>query len=403
MAGDYGDDPSEYLRSPRENDNGPALVFSFDLGLVSSEPKSRFLLLAYDDILSISYLYRRLKPYWKRKGFDTRQLLETSVREYDSLREKCEKFDKELFDDMKDAGGEEYARLGALAYRQAFAAQKLTADHDGTPLFFEKENSSNGRISTVDVIYPAIPLMLLFNPTLLEASLTPVLEYSSSSRWVFPWAPHDLGRYPFADGVDTTPPPDGIFRPNWFMALEESANMLLMVTVLAKIKGNADYAATWWPTLTKWAEYTKKEGFDPIDQGVTDDFTTNLQHNTNLSLKAITALGAYAILCDMLGKKQDAESFRRTSREYAKEWVRRADDDDHYRLAFDQPGSWSQKYNLIWDKIFDLNLFPPEVVRKEIAFYLTKQNPFGLPLDSRDTFTKLDWLLWTATLTENKE
>jgi hypothetical protein len=75
---------------------------------------------------------------------------------------------------------------------------------------------------------------------------------------------------------------------------------------------------------------------------------------------------------------------------------------DHFRLAFDQPGTWSQKYNLVWDRLLGLNLFPQVISRTEVAYYKRKLLDFGLPLDSRDPDTKLDWEVWSASLAESQ-
>jgi hypothetical protein len=86
----------------------------------------------------------------------------------------------------------------------------------------------------------------------------------------------------------------------------------------------------------------------------------------------------------------------------ALQWQGMAKDRDHYRLAFDKPGTWSQKYNLVWDQLLDLHLFPASLRQTEMAFYLQHLHSYGLPLDNRADYTKLDWEIWTATLTDDR-
>ncbi len=108
------------------------------------------------------------------------------------------------------------------------------------------------------------------------------------------------------------------------------------------------------------------------------------------------------VLAEMKGDKAAAKEYRATAEAFAAKWVKEADDGKAFRLTFDKPGTWSQKYNLVWDQILGLNLFPDSVRQKEMAHYRTVVKDFGLPLDSRGTGSKSDWTLWTATLTQNR-
>ncbi|HWY04813.1 MAG TPA: DUF4965 domain-containing protein [Candidatus Acidoferrum sp.] len=385
---------------PRRADRRTVLASVFDLGQVGSSASSRHVLLAYDDIYSIEYLKQWLRPYWRRNGMTMGELLEKAEQDYSSLDQRSRQFDDELAADLRRVGGDAYAEVAELAFRQTIAASKLVADVDGHPMLFPKENFSNGCISTVDVIYPASPFFLLFNPELLKAQLEPLMKYTETGRWRFPFAPHDLGTYPKANGQVYGGGERTIENQ---MPVEESGNMLLMFAALAKIEGNASYANRYWPHLKQWAEFLQKEGMDPGNQLSTDDFAGHLAHNANLSIKAILALGGYSVLADMTGRKSEATTYRRLAQEMANRWAQMAQEGDHYRLAFDQPGTWSQKYNLVWDRILGLNLFPAKVSQTEIRFYETHLNKFGLPLDNRRDYTKLDWEVWTATLTDNHE
>ena len=390
---------SDDFTAPRSaGRRGAALAFAWNVNGVSAQPVSRRLVLAYDDGYSIEYFNRKLRPWWRRNGAEASDLLRDALRDYDRLSAKSSTFDDRLMADLRKAGGEHYAEIAALAYRQTLAAHKLVADLDGTPLLFSKENFSNGCIATVDVTYPSSPFFLLFSPTLLKGMLTPIMDYASLPRWRFPFAPHDLGTYPLANGQVYG---GGERTEENQMPVEESGNMLLMVAALAQVEGKADYAQKYWPLLTRWAEYLKDKGFDPENQLSTDDFAGHLAHNANLSIKAILALGAYAKLADMTGHAAAATAYRTLVRGFVGKWTSLAEDGGHYRLAFDKPGTWSQKYNLVWDTLLGLNLFPATVARTEIAYYKTVQAPYGLPLDNRERYTKLDWIIWTATLADS--
>ena len=391
------DDDMDMPRQPR--DGAAHLAVSVPFEITANQSMSRQVLLAYDEIYSVEYFGRKLRPYWRRDGKTPAVMLSEAELQYPELEKRGRHFDDELAADLERVAGKAYAELGALAYRQAVAAHGFAADFDGTPLLFPKENFSNGCISTVDVIYPAAPFFLLFNPALLEGQLKQILDYASMPRWKFPFAPHDLGTYPLANGQVYG---GGERTEEDQMPVEESGNMLILVAALERKQGNIHLAEKFWPQLTKWAEYLRAKGLDPENQLSTDDFAGHLAHNANLSIKAIEGLAAYAQLAERLGKPDIAKQYANVAKEMASQWQTMANDGDHYRLAFDKPGTWSQKYNLVWDRLLDLQLFPASIYQTEMAFYLLKSNSYGLPLDNRADYTKLDWEIWTATLTSDR-
>jgi hypothetical protein len=356
-------------------------------------------MLAYDDQYAIEFLFRRLPGYWTRNGETIGDILRKGAASYASIARRCSEFDAAFLTRCEERGGPEYSALCALAYRHTMAAHKLSVDINGDALLFPKENFSNGCISTVDVIYPSAPAFLAVNPLLLEALLRPVCEYAMLPRWRFPFAPHDVGTYPLANGQVYG---GGEKEEVNQMPVEESGNMIILTYALARSTGSTAFAKKYKILLERWAGYLREKGLDPENQLCTDDFTGHLAHNTNLSVKAIVALGCYAKLCDLLGETKEASTYLTLAKRYAAEWETMALDGDHYRLAFDKPGTWSMKYNMVWDGLLGLHLFSPAVAKKELAYYQSKMNAYGLPLDNRADFTKPEWMIWVATMSGDK-
>lgn len=356
---------------------------------------------AYDDIKSIEYFHQPLDAYWKKDGETIEEAIKQALCEYDTLHEKCEQFAKKLYQDAAESGSEKYADLVSLAYRQAIAAHKIVAGPEGEVLFVSKENFSNGCAATLDVTYPSIPQFLLYNPELVKGMLRPIFKYASTDIWYYDFAPHDVGTYPLLNGQVYS---NGT-TPNWQMPVEECGNMLICVTAVAIAEQDVSFAQENWGYLETWCNYLIKNGIDPDNQLCTDDFAGHLAHNCNLSLKAIMGIASFSILNHMAGNGEKAEELMEIAQSMAEQWMSMAaNDDGTFRLAFDRPGTFSMKYNAIWARIFGLNLFPDDTFKAETQAYIEKHSgPYGLMLDNRDTYTKSDWLVWSAALCESKE
>ncbi len=366
--------------------------------------KSRLVMFAYDDVASISYFGSHLTSAWNHDGTTITEAIASAADEYEALLARCEAFGARLYEEASQVGGEKYADMLVLAYRQVIAGHKLVIDEDGEVLFISKECFSNGCAATVDVSYPSIPMFLIYAPELIKGMMRPIYKFTATDAWKYDFAPHDAGQYPLVEGqVYGLDRATGELLLEKQMPVEECGNMLIMEANVVLAEGNADFAASHIDTLEAWCQYLIKFGDDPENQLCTDDFAGHLAHNCNLSLKAIMGIQGMSIIMNMLGDTSKANKYRRAAVRMAKSWCERAvNDDGSYRLAFDRSGTFSMKYNMVWDKIWGTRLFPQSVTRHEIASNLTHFNRYGMPLDSRADYTKSDWLVWTATMAQSR-
>ena len=347
---------------------------------------------AYDEIKAIEYFHDQVDEYYTKYFGSFEEMVRAAMKEYPEIKKLCDEFDAKLTAETSKLS-EEYEYITSLAYRQAIAAHKLIEDEEGKLVFLSKEDDSNGCIGTLDVTYPSIPLFLKYNPELVKGMLRPIIKYANSEEWTFDFTPHDVGRYPIANGQVY-----GNNKLSFQMPVEEAGNMLLCLAAVKKYKdGDTELFDANKELMKGWVNYLLEYGYDPADQLCTDDFAGRLARNCNLSLKAILGIAAYA---DLSG---DA-SYMETAKQWAKNWEKDAKADHAgTRLTFDTSDSWSMKYNMVWDNLLGYGIFSDEVKQNEIKVYAEKMNRYGVPLDSRATFTKIDWLMWSTCIWKDEE
>jgi len=365
---------------------------------------------AYDEIKPIEYFGDQLDECYKEHFDSFGDMVKAAIAEYPEIKKLCDEFDTKLTAETGKLG-ENYKNITSLAYRQAISAHKLVKDTEGNILFLSKEDDSNGCIATLDVTYPSIPLFLKYNPELVKGMLRPIIKYAKSDAWTFDFTPHDAGQYPLCNGqvysVQSLFLHGGGNRGNRFfgelelkaqMPVEEAGNMLICLAAVKKYSGGDQILFDENKELMKqWVDYLVKFGYDPGEQLCTDDFAGHLARNCNLSVKAILGIAAYAEL-------SGDSSYMDIAKKYARQWeIDAKADHEGTRLSFDVADSWSLKYNMVWDNLLGYNLFSDEIKKNEIKVYRSRMNRYGVPLDNRADYTKIDWLMWSTCIWRDRE
>jgi hypothetical protein len=384
------------------DDDWPVFAFCSDLGTITaSAPSADFqVVIGHVRTPAISFLGADLDPLWTTYWSSWQKMVDWFVSDYRSALSAATSLDAKIQSDASKAvgGGEvgsEYAAICAIALRQAYGGTELI-DYNGTPWVFLKEISSDGNVSTVDVVYPASPAYLYLSPNYLQMLLEPLIYYAENG-WIEQFAEHDLGpSYPNAGG--------GVVNGKDIqedMPVEETGNMLLMsAAVMQRIpKAQARaFAKQHYVIFHQWAEYLLPNALDPGLQNQTDDFTGPIANSVNLAAKGIIGIGAMSLIAGFAGNTADEASFLNTAYSYISQWVSLGEDPTNpcLDLAYDDPGSWSLKYNCFPDRLLGLGLVPTGIQTQQADWYVSQAGDYGVLLDPRNDHTKADWELWTA-------
>jgi hypothetical protein len=318
----------------------------------------------------------------------------------------------------------------------------------GAPFLLVKGLGSSGDTGTIDDNYPAAFFYLWRQPELLNALLRPINIFMQNSTFVSASAPwplnvtwkeqysiHYLGQYPIAELQCWDNHYDGSSFCEG-MPLEMTADNLQMTAAAALATGNMSTALEFWPLLQQYADYLVEHGLDPALQPCSDDYEGPSARNANLAAKAIVGIGAFAALCEQTQQPKCAAKYMQIARLFASNWTHlagggRAYNDNGHSSATGETGvgaavgtkrasvrdygradSWSQKYNLLWDRVLGLGLFDA-AIETECGLYMSDAGPnattvamrqkYGWYLDDRsenDTrhLTNSGWSEWTAAM-----
>ncbi|CAN6652210.1 hypothetical protein TRVA0_025S01904 [Trichomonascus vanleenenianus] len=438
------------FRAP--SDNEPVFAFSHDLGSISKTSKPIVYTLGMVNEPAITYLTKdgmvSLDPWWKTKYDTLEDMVDFHFNDLDSVISIAAKWEAQLQKDISkyykvskidyseaikfdysasgkidgtkyvfdpnneygylnaktkeslpSAGVDEYRAYYAIvaaSVRQIMGAYQFTKPSPGAakqdqPYVFQKEISSSGNVNTVDVLFPVLPFFYYAYPDMLQYIMNPMLEMQEDGLYPNKYSLHDIGsHYPIADGH-----PDG---NDEYMPVEESGDMIILAYAYYKATNDAAWLKTNYALFKQWSEYLIEFSLIPASQLSTDDFAGTLSNQTDLAIKGIVALQALSKIAAVIDNASDSKSLGNTASDYYSKWKTYGIDptNTHTLLAYQWRSSWGNLYNIYPSMLLDLDVVEQDIFTMQSNFYPTVAQMYGLPLDSRHSYTKSDWELWTA-------
>lgn len=125
---------------------------------------------------------------------------------------------------------------------------------------------------------------------------------------------------------------------------------------------------------------------------VLEDMLTQYSNQTNLALKGIIGIEAMATISSMTDHLDDSENRTSVAQDYIDRWqtlaIANNTDPPHTTLSYGDSESHGLLYNLYADRELGLNFVPQSVYDMQSTFYPTVEATYGVPLDTRHSYTK---------------
>ncbi|EIM84853.1 uncharacterized protein STEHIDRAFT_60541 [Stereum hirsutum FP-91666 SS1] len=372
----------------------PVFGISQDLGTITSTQKpvvwavgfTRDQAVQYTDLSGVA---QNRSLYYKANFTTDGALIDEFILDFPNAVQRAQQLDSKILTAAQNISSD-YADIVSLAARQVFAATELTISQssDGSGsyntsdvMIFMKNigGASEGRVNAVETLFASFPMFMFIDPTLGAPLLEPLLRFQNSPAYKSDFAAADIGSgYPVAKATT-----QGTSQ----LAVEQTANMIIMAAAHARATGDGNLVATYYDLLKGWTDYLVNNTLFTSGQFSADQNTVSNQ--TNLALKGIVAIKAMSQLSTALGNGVDAQLYATESTNLFAQWESLAVDPSSQALldAFGQSSSFTLGYNLFADLWLGTNLVNSTVLAAQTASYGTQAQSvkFGLPTDSTDT------------------
>ncbi|TFY56071.1 hypothetical protein EVJ58_g7853 [Rhodofomes roseus] len=290
----------------------PVFPISVNLGSVSSVDQPIVWIIGYVRDPNINYTLSgnsaSLRPYYTANFSTTESALEFFVSDFNNSLAAATALDADLHNAASTVSpdGKLYDML-SLATRQVFSSLEITAPYssgqaDDATRIFMKDLARTQRVTPVETLYAALPMLLYFNnASLVKPLLLPLLEQQNVSLSQYLCAAKDLGEsFPEVNGPVLLSQ-EGI---------EQTGNMLIAALAHARYSQDTSLLHDYYALFKSWAQYltTDNNALYPHDQTSIDDGSTS-PNSTNLAVKGIFAIQAMAEISQLVGQTNDYQQF----------------------------------------------------------------------------------------------